>query len=80
MMIWIWSLLAVLVLVAGIRHWSRMRATRGAPHVDDHAIRRIMETGSLETGDDEPLDVDEATRAEEEFWSESWDEPDEYHP
>lgn len=85
MMIWIWSLLAVLVLVAGIRHLLRMRATRGAPRVDDAAIERILQTGSLrirddddDDDDDEPLDVDEAARAEEEFWSESWDEPEEY--
>jgi hypothetical protein len=51
--------------------------------VDDDALRRIMEHGTLSTGrydedDDEPLDPEKAARAEEEFWAESWDEPEEY--
>jgi hypothetical protein len=52
--------------------------------VDDDALRRIMQHGTLSTGgrddedDDEPLDPDKAARAEEEFWAESWDEPEEY--
>jgi hypothetical protein len=46
--------------------------------VDDDALRRILETGSLPGEDDDPLDMDAAARAEEEFWRESWDEPEEY--
>lgn len=78
----LWIGLAALVAGAGIVRLLRMREVRrGAdPTVDDESIRRILEEGSLDPGDDEPLDLDEAARAEEEFWSEEWDEPDEYHP
>jgi hypothetical protein len=34
--------------------------------------------GSRASRADEPLDMQAAARAEEEFWSESWDEPEEY--
>lgn len=80
-MIWLWILLSLLAFVAGLRHRTRTRSPRGsggAPRVDDEALRQILETGSLPGDDDEPLDMDEAARAEEEFWGESWDEPDEY--
>jgi hypothetical protein len=80
-MTWLWGLLAVVVGVAGIRYWSRrrsLRARRHVPRVDDAALRQILETGALDAVDDEPLDLDAAARAEEEFWSESWDEPEEY--
>lgn len=80
-MIYLWVLLAALVAVAGARHLIRLRAGRtrpSAPRVDDAALRRILETGSLPAPDDERLDMDAAARAEEEFWSESWDEPEEY--
>jgi hypothetical protein len=80
-MIGFWILLAGLACIAGIRYWRRMHSARGAggsPHVDDEALRRILETGSLPGEDDDPLDMDAAARAEEEFWRESWDEPEEY--
>lgn len=82
-MIWLWSLFAALTGLAGIRYWRRVRSGRGAglpPQVDDEALRQILETGSLEAGgeDDEPLDMEAAAEAEEDFWSESWDEPEEY--
>jgi hypothetical protein len=80
-MTWFWGVLAVVVGLAGIRLWSRLRSARragGVPRVDDDALRQILETGSIETDEDEPLDLDAAARAEEEFWSESWDEPEEY--
>jgi hypothetical protein len=78
----LWALLATLAGAAGVRYLFRLRSggpTSGTPRVDDEAIRRILETGSLPSGRDEPLDMEEAARAEEEFWSESWDEPEEYH-
>jgi hypothetical protein len=78
---WLWILLSVLACIAGLRHWRWGRAARsssGAPRVDDEALRQILETGSLPGDDDEPLDMDEVARAEEEFWGESWDEPEEF--
>ena len=80
-MVWLWALLAFLVLAAGARYLYRLRAARRprrAPRVDDDALRRIIETGTLAAADDDRLDMDEAARAEEEFWSETWDEPEEY--
>ena len=81
MMLWIPILFALFAALAGVRYALRMRAMRsssGVPRVDDAAIRRILETGSLSMNDGEPLDMDAAARAEEEFWSETWDEPEEY--
>lgn len=79
-MIWFWAFLTVLAGAAGVKYLSRLHAGRSSgPLVDDDAVRRILEDGTLSTGDDdEPLDLEEAARAEEEFWAESWDEPEEY--
>ena len=80
-MSWIWIVLAALALLAGFRYLARLRATRGSagsPAVDDDAVRRILETGVIDADDEEALDLDQAARAEEEFWDESWDEPEEY--
>lgn len=85
-MSWIWIVFGALLGAAGLRYRARLHAIRGAgapPAVDDDAIRRILEEGTFSTGEDdegEPLDLEEAARAEEEFWEESWDEPEEYHP
>lgn len=76
-----WTFLTVLAGAAGVRYLARLHAARASRGrvVDDDAVRRILEEGTLTTDeDDEPLDLEEAARAEEEFWAESWDEPDEY--
>jgi hypothetical protein len=77
-----WTLCAVLVLAAGYRFRRRLRdfvRPRGAPVIDDEAIRHIIGTGRLPGRGGEPrTDLEEARRAEEEFWAESWDEPEEY--
>ena len=76
-MTWIWIAFALLIAALGLRR--RASSSPHAPRVDDDAIRRIMEDGTLALHDeDEPLDVEEAERAEEEFFDESWDEPEEY--
>jgi hypothetical protein len=80
-MLWLWAALAVLACIAGLRHWMRIRSNAHStrpPRVDDDAVRRILNDGSLGDDADESLDMDAAARAEEEFWSESWDEPEEY--
>jgi hypothetical protein len=84
-MIWIWFSIAVLVAVLGLRGRSRIpdAAPRtGVPRVDDEALRRILEEGTLGSAavDDEPLDPDEARMEEERFFDEQWDEPEEYRP
>lgn len=81
-MTWIWIVFGALLGMAGFRYRSRLRAARrpgSSPRVDDDALRRILEEGTLPAEDeDEPLDLEEAARAEEEFWNESWDEPEEF--
>jgi hypothetical protein len=71
---------SAIAAVAGVRYLLRLRSLHSAeapPTVDDDAIRQILERGTLSTGP-EPLDLREIERAEEDFWAESWDEPDEY--
>jgi hypothetical protein len=79
----LWIVAAAVVGLLGLRYRSSIRDLAGpredVPAVDDAAIRSIVETGRLSTGEAEPLDMERATRAEEEFWAEYWDEPDEYH-
>lgn len=82
MMSWLWIALGVLALLAGFRARWRVRSarSRGAgPTVDDAALRQILDRGTFvgDEDDDAPLDLDAAAEAEEQFWSESWDEPDE---
>lgn len=82
-MSWIWVGIALVVGALGLRLGARARggADGAVPRVDDDALRRILRDGSLTSGSgDDPLDMDEAARAEEEFFGESWDEPEEYRP
>lgn len=73
----IWVILAILPIVAGIaaRRRIRRKLGDGGPTLTDDDVRRIERTGRTEA-DVGPLDLDEIERAEEEFWEESWDEPD----
>lgn len=81
-MFWIWILLAVVVVLAGVRYRRRLGACRRPDEftpVDDAAIRQILEQGRLGTrAPGDPLDMKAAAEAEEEFWEQSWDEPEEY--
>lgn len=73
----IWAFLAFLVLVAGLAYRLRIHeeVRRRGTGLSDEQVRRIEEAGRLDV-DDEPLDMDEIERAEDEFWEESWDEPE----
>jgi hypothetical protein len=75
----LWLALTGLMVLAAIRLHVRHKelAASSLPQVDDDAIHEILETGEL-TDDDEPLDLHEIGESEERFWSESWDEPDEW--
>jgi len=79
-MIYFWIGLAALVVVGGIAYRLRLHEKVGGPAtpLSDEQIRRIESTGRLDLDGDEPLDMDEIERAEEEFWEESWDEPEEW--
>jgi hypothetical protein len=83
-MSFLWIVAAAVVGLLGLRYRSSIRGLReprdDVPAVDDAAVRSIVQTGRLSTGEPEALDMDHAARAEEEFWAEYWDEPEEYHP
>jgi len=74
-----WAALAALTVAAGWSLYERRRRLSGrGPVVDDEAIRRILDTGELHVDEDEPLDLAEIDAEEERFWSETWDEPDDW--
>ena len=78
-MIWFPMVLAAIAGLAGVRYLVRLRSLRdedGPPAIDDDAIRQILQEGTLRGRDS--LDLDEIARAEEDFWAESWDEPEEH--
>jgi len=76
----LWLALTGLMVVAAIRLHTRHKelAASSRPRVDDDAIHAILETGELTIDEDEPLDLVEIDESEERFWSESWEEPDEW--
>ena len=48
------------------------------PVVDDAAVKEILTRGALITEEDSPLDIEQIDEEEQMFWSESWNEPDEW--
>lgn len=76
----IWGGLAVLAVVGGavVRRKLGASLERAEQALDDDAIRRIVETGSLTVDQDPPLDLEEIEEEEERFWSETWDEPEDW--
>ena len=75
-----WIVLAGLLVAAGFSVHQRRRDALASPppRLDDEAVRRILETGQLAVDEDEPLDLAEIEEEEERFWSESWEEPEEW--
>lgn len=75
-------LLAVLAVVAGLLFRGRLRRTVDGeePMTDDPLLRRILaESDADRPGDWEPpLDEEAIREAEDEFWSESWDQPEDW--
>jgi hypothetical protein len=76
----IWFAFGALAVLGGLAVRGRLDATRSRdrPALDDDAVRRIEETGRFAVEDDPPLDIDEIEDAEDRFWSERWDEPEEW--
>jgi hypothetical protein len=87
-----WGGLTALAVAAGVSVHMRRKdlLASNVPMVDDDAVERILATGKLPARDvraidlpllvedDEPLDPDEIDDEENRFWSESWDEPNEW--
>ncbi len=75
----LWFFLGALVAYA----WFSMRLKLkrsievSPPRLDEDDVRRIEEQGALHTDDPEPLDLNQINREEDEFWKETWDEPEE---
>ena len=75
----LWFFLGALVGYAWISMRRRIRKAIEVPppRIDQDDIRRIEEEGSLFTDDPEPLDLEQIGREEDDFWRETWDEPEE---
>ena len=75
-----WAGLTVLVVTAGVslRMQLRSRGEKNRPSVDDAAIEEILATGALTTDEDSPLNIEQIDDEEQKFWSQTWDEPDEW--
>ena len=84
MLTFFWTLfaiaLAALAVAAGLSVHVRRRQLLASnrPALDDEAIDTIVETGELVIDEEESLDLDDIEEEEERFWSESWDEPEEW--
>ena len=75
----LWFFLGALVAYAWVSMRLKLKRSKEAPipRVDEDAIRRIEEEGALFADGPEPLDLEEISREEDEFWRETWDEPEE---
>ncbi len=75
-----WVGLAVLAFAAGVSLRVRLNqdVDGAGPVVDDEALRAIMDTGTLTTDEDEASDLGEIDQEERRFWSEDWEEPEEW--
>ena len=71
----LFAVLAVLVAVAGWEARRRLRR-RTRPGVTDDIVRRIETVGWVDAEDVEPVDLEQARREEDEFWAQTWDEPE----
>lgn len=82
-MIWIEFLSAAALGFVIVWAWLRRRRSlrekiRRDPVVDDDTVEEILRGGVVRTEEDEPLDLDEIARAEDDFWeTESWDPAEE---
>jgi len=76
----LFAFLVGLAAASGLRLRARLTRWRAksSPLVDDEAVRRIVEEGVFEAVEAEPLDLDEIADEERRFWSELWDEPEEW--
>ena len=68
--------LAVLVAVVGWEVRRRLRE-RTRDGVTDEIVRRIEAVGRVDAEDVEPVNLEQVRREEDEFWAQTWDEPEE---
>lgn len=67
--------LAVLVAVAGRRVRGRLRR-KARSGMTDEIVHQIETLGRVDGEDVKPLDLEEARAGEDEFWAQTWDEPE----
>lgn len=72
-------LIGAIAFAGGLIARRRVRdAVKGdVPVVTDEVMRRILDEGDVPAPEDEPLDEDRIREAEDRFWSEEWDRPEE---
>ncbi len=70
-------LVAVLAIAAG---WAvrRRLGARTRTGVTDDMMRQIETRGVVDAEDVDPLDLSRAQAEEDAFWTQTWDEPEEY--
>ena len=77
-MVFFWLTLGLLVLAGGALIKGRLYlALRQENSLMEDDIRDIIDRGTLEVDEEQPLDLEEIEREEDEFWEETWDGPDE---
>lgn len=69
--------IALLVLLAGLLARRRVERSKREEGLSDEMVRRIEREGSVRFEARRPLDLDEIRREEDEFWAQTWDEPEE---
>lgn len=67
--------LAIIAVVAGI---AVRRGEKRRDGLSDADIRKIETTGRIDQEDVDPLDVDGIREEEDEFWNQTWDEPEDW--
>lgn len=75
-----WAGLSALVVAAGVSLHTRRKdaIASDVPRVDDTVVDQIIDIGAVQIEEEEPLDLTDIDDEEERFWSESWDEPNEW--
>lgn len=73
-------ILAAVVLLGGLLRRRHVRRTVEGeePVVTDELLRTLLDQAGRGEEESEPLDEDEIRRAEDEFWGQEWDEPEEW--
>ena len=69
--------LAALVPVAGWRVRHRLHR-QARSKVTDEIVQQIETLGRVDAEDVEPLDMERVQGEEDEFWAQTWDEPEEH--
>ncbi len=73
-------LLAALVVIGGVLMRGRVRRVVDSrdPMTDDPVLREILSQQDGEPDLAPPLDEDEIREAEDQFWEEEWDRPEDW--